>query len=87
MPNWKSINKDNCSNYSNGSAVGIITGKISNLTIIDFDNKNTYKLLTEKHPDLKTYKTVQTKKDSIFGFDMMLILKLLLTASRWKVLT
>jgi len=62
MPNWKSINKDNCSNYSNGSAVGIITGKISNLTIIDFDNKNTYELLTKKHPDLKTYKTIQTKK-------------------------
>ena len=62
MPNWKSINKDNCSNYSNGSAVGIITGKISNLTIIDFDNKHTYELLTEKHPDLKTYKTIQTKK-------------------------
>ena len=62
-----------CSNYSSGSAVGIITGKITNLTIIDFDNKDTYELLTEKHPDLKTYKTIQTKKVFIFGFDMMLI--------------
>jgi hypothetical protein len=32
------------SNYSSGSAVGIITGKISNLTFIDIDNKDTYEL-------------------------------------------
>lgn len=62
MHNWRSIHKDNCLNYSVGDAFAVLTGQSSNLTIVDFDIKETYSKLVEQHPDLKKYKTIQTNK-------------------------
>ena len=62
MHNWRSINKHNCIHYSIGNAYAVITGEGSNLTILDFDIKENYHALVEKHPDLKTFKTIQTNK-------------------------
>ena len=75
MPNWKTINKKNCLKYSVGNAYAVVTGKQSNLTIVDFDVKEDYYKLMDKHPELKTYKTIQTKKGFILGFNMTLTLK------------
>ena len=62
MLNWRTINKDNCLKYSVGNAFAVVTGEQSNLTIVDFDVKDEYYRLIEKHPDLKTFKTIQTNK-------------------------
>ena len=44
------------------SILGLLTLWLSNLTIFDFDSKVDYERLIEKHPDLKTYKTIKTNK-------------------------
>jgi hypothetical protein len=62
MLNWRTINKENCLKYSVGNAYAVVTGAQSNLTIVDFDVKEDYYKLMGKHPDLKTYKTIQTNK-------------------------
>lgn len=64
MPKWKEITKDNYLNYCNMShqASAIITGKISNLTILDFDDINEYNRLIKEYPELKTYRTIKTNK-------------------------
>ena len=62
LPNWRTINKDNCTFFNTGNAYAIVTGEQSNLTIIDFDNSSEYDRLIEKHPDLKLYKTIKTNK-------------------------
>jgi len=62
MLNWRTINKDNCLKYSVGNAYAVVTGEQSNLTIVDFDVKDEYFRLMEKHPDLKAFKTIQTNK-------------------------
>jgi hypothetical protein len=62
MPNWKTINKENCLKYSVGNAYAVVTGKQSNLTIVDFDVKDDNYKSMEKHPKIKTYKTIQTNK-------------------------
>ena len=62
MPNWRTINKQNCLFFNTGSAYAVVTGEMSNLTIFDFDSKVDYERLIEKHPDLKTYKTIKTNK-------------------------
>ena len=81
MPNWRTINKQNCLFFNTGSAYAVVTGEMSNLTIFDFDSKVDYERLIEKHPDLKTYKTIKTnKKGFIFGLRMTLTIK-----QRWIV--
>ena len=62
MLNWRTINKENCLKYSVGGAYAVVTGEQSNLTIVDFDVKDEYYKLMEKHPELKEYKTIQTNK-------------------------
>ena len=62
MPNWRTINKQNCLYFNTESAYAVVTGEMSNLTIFDFDSKVDYERLIEKHPDLKTYKTIKTNK-------------------------
>ena len=49
MLNWRTINKENCLKYSVGGAYAVVTGEQSNLTIVDFDVKDEYYRLIEKH--------------------------------------
>lgn len=58
------INENNYKDYINNThkAMCLLTGKINDLTIIDFDNKDVYKLALEQYPELKTYRTIQTKR-------------------------
>jgi hypothetical protein len=64
MPNWRDINTDNfnqfCLKHHKGLAV--LTGKISNITAFDFDDKAEYNKLVEAFPDIKKCRTIQTNK-------------------------
>lgn len=64
MPKHAEINKDNFLEYCNSShkAAAIITGKMSNITVIDFDDKDCYENMATKYPDLKKYRTIKTNK-------------------------
>ena len=64
LPKWRDINKDNYKSYINNEHKGhaIITGKESNLSVIDFDDSLVYDLLMREHPELTTYKTIKTNK-------------------------
>ena len=64
MPKHAEINKDNFLQYCNNShkAAAIITGKMSNITVIDFDDKDCYENMATKYPDLKKYRTIKTNK-------------------------
>ena len=64
MPKHAEINKDNFLEYcnSNHKAAAIITGKMSNITVIDFDDKECYETMATKYPDLKKYRTIKTNK-------------------------
>ena len=46
----------------NHNATCVLTGKINNITVIDFDDKAVYNKLINEHPELKTYKTIETHK-------------------------
>ena len=61
---WKTINKDNYREFvnENDKTFIIITGKESNVTVIDFDDPDLYEDLIEKHPSLKDHLTVKTNK-------------------------
>lgn len=64
MPKHGNINADNFTDYCNPAHKGaaIITGKMSNLTVIDFDDKECYDNMVSKFPDLKKYRTIKTNK-------------------------
>lgn len=64
MPNWRSITKDNFRDFikPTHSAMAIITGKMSGITVIDFDDYSEYEKMLEKYPDLKNHRTIRTKK-------------------------
>ena len=64
MPNWKQINRNNFTNYTfnHHRGLAILTGRISNITCIDFDIREEYDKLIGDHPELKNYYTVQTNK-------------------------
>ena len=64
MPKHAEINKDNFLDYCNPShkAAAIITGQMSNITVIDFDDKECYETMATKYPDLKKYRTIKTNK-------------------------
>lgn len=53
---------NNCENFWNGAVLCVGTGKRSNLTIIDIDNKETYFKILEECPEIKNCKTVETLK-------------------------
>lgn len=61
---WKQINKDNYKNYINhdDKTFIIITGKESNITVVDFDDPYIYETLLEKYPKLRNHYTVKTNK-------------------------
>jgi len=64
MPVWKQINQDNFRNYidmKNDTATAIITGKMSGITVIDFDDVNEYNKLVADYPDIKKHRTIKTK--------------------------
>lgn len=64
MLRWQSLTKENFQSLINyqAPAFGIKTGACSNLTVIDFDNPNTYDKITLEHPELKNLRTIKTKK-------------------------
>jgi hypothetical protein len=62
MPNWKKITRDNFINYikENDKGVALITGSISGITVIDFDDIAVYNNLINDYPDIKKIRTIQT---------------------------
>lgn len=60
LPAWKQINKDNCLKYV-GLNVAVICGAISGISVIDFDDMDTYNKVIEDFPELKNYKQVKTR--------------------------
>jgi hypothetical protein len=60
MPPWKQINKDNCLKYV-GLNCAVICGAISGISVIDFDNMDTYNKVMIDFPELKDFKQVQTR--------------------------
>lgn len=64
MPKHGDINADNFTEYCNPSHKGaaIITGKMSNITVIDFDDKTAYDDIVNKYPDFKNFRTIKTNK-------------------------
>lgn len=56
------ITLENCDNYKSGSTICIGTGKRSNLTVIDFDNLETYNEVIKKNPELTKCRTIKTNK-------------------------
>jgi hypothetical protein len=64
MPKHGDINADNFTDYCNASHKGaaIITGKMSNITVIDFDDKTAYDDIVNKYPDFKNFRTIKTNK-------------------------
>ena len=64
FPNWKSINRNNSMEYAynHHRAIAVMTGKISNITCLDFDVKEEYERLVAEHPELNNFYTVQTNK-------------------------
>ena len=63
MPAWKDITKENHKNYIKKEHKGhaILTGKMSGITVFDFDIPEVYYKFVELYPKLKTYKTIKTK--------------------------
>lgn len=63
LPKWKEITKDNFKNFVKPQHTGfaIITGEISNITVLDFDDKSVYQQFIHKYPYLQTHYTVETK--------------------------
>jgi phage/plasmid-associated DNA primase len=51
----KYINKDH-------EATCMPTGKINNIIVIDFDDRDAYDKMCKEYPDLKNYKTVKTRR-------------------------
>lgn len=64
MPKWRDITKDNFKDFikPTHSALAIITGKMSGITVIDFDDYSEYEKMLAKHPDLKKHRTIRTNK-------------------------
>ena len=61
---WKQINRDNFKDFVNDDdkSFFIITGKMSNLTVVDFDENYIYEDLLKLYPNLKDHLTVKTNK-------------------------
>jgi len=60
MPAWKEINKNTCINYI-GLNVAVICGKLSNISVIDFDNMESYHQVMTDFPELENFKKVKTR--------------------------
>jgi hypothetical protein len=64
LPTWTKINRENYTNFNNNhfKCRAVITGKIGDLTVIDFDDIETYHKVILECPELKNYKTIKTRK-------------------------
>ena len=73
LPKWTNITRENYKQYvnKNHKAIAILTGKISNLNILDFDTKHEYHDLIIKHPELKTFSLLKLIKGFICSLNMM----------------
>ena len=63
LPKWKEITKENFTKFNKATHTGhaVITGELSNITVFDFDDKETYNTLIKKYPYLKNNYTVETR--------------------------
>lgn len=70
-PNWKQINRDNFKQHQKdigisgkkNNAFCVITGKMSGITVFDFDDREKYDLIYKKHKEeIDTFYTVKTRK-------------------------
>ena len=59
---WHNITKENYKMFNKYENWALITGKMSDLTVIDIDNQDTYEKLIEKCPVLKECRTIKTYK-------------------------
>jgi hypothetical protein len=57
---WSKITETTITNKSHTNR-GVLTGKLANLTVVDFDNMDTFKVFMEAYPQLKTTYMVSTK--------------------------
>jgi hypothetical protein len=64
LPKHGQINKNNYKQYCNSEhkGHGIITGIVSGITVIDFDNVDSYNQMIVTYPELKAFKTIKTNK-------------------------
>jgi hypothetical protein len=61
---WSLVNRDNFLNYINFNDLGfsIIAGRLSGITVFDFDDAKSYQRLIKEHPNLKKCRTIKTNK-------------------------
>ena len=64
FPKWKNKTKEEYAEMFNPShkVIMIVTGKMNNITVFDFDTEQTYHDCIEKYPQLKKALTVRTNK-------------------------
>lgn len=64
IPKWKDKTVEEYAEMFKPSdkVVCVLTGKINNITVFDFDKEGTYEECIEKHPELKQAYTVKTPK-------------------------
>jgi hypothetical protein len=63
MPTWKNITNDNFVDFikETDKGVALITGSMSGITVIDFDDINVYNQLLLECPEIKNIRTIKTK--------------------------
>ena len=61
---WANVTKENMANYNNISdkVTNVITGHLSDITVLDVDSQTSYYILTSKHPEILNCYTVNTNK-------------------------
>ena len=61
---WHGINKENHLQNINFNDTGFafVAGKLSGVTVIDFNERSEYNRFIKNHPEMKKYRTVKTNK-------------------------